>query len=593
MADLFSDLQQTPANNPKVMLKIFSQQSPTEGAAEGTAVQYVFSFTSGANARPEADAIKEALSTAIQAQKAAQTPVGAGDGAPAAMAIANAVTSSGKKAWEDDDQLKGDAELQQSLLKADPTLQKMFMESLHTKPEAISSAQFMRQFWSARIPLLRAHAIERAQTRGSYNVLSTLKPRVEDNVTKMNISKEQIQLIFNQHPLVKRVYDENVPKMSEQQFWSRFFQSRLFKKLRGERATEGDATDSVLDKYLREEEYNSAASSTHAIPRFLDMEGNEQNNSQKRGNRPDADMRPGAIDKIPIIRTLNGLSEKLVANVAPADSLASDPVGMDEETYNELQLRDLRGDEEQNRVILNIRDQSRFFTEAKEDGNGDVEIYSRQNPAELLHTLQTNLNQTFHEHGAGAKLGPLVEPDEGDSSDDEQDRSQLVGSKINLNQATTQVLDAIRQRRTQTESSSSSETCGLPSALFDQLTLTHATTTEFLHQFWQAFLSGSPERAGEIASLVESLDRALDRIRAIADDAEADRKVEIEKLKQQARDVMKSTGRKTRPDLNAVGGGEKVVNQLFGPTIKALENATAEYKKALAEAMREGPVGVS
>lgn len=573
------------------MLKIFAQQPPAEGATEGAAVQYVFSFTSGANARPEADAIKEALSAAIQAQKAAQAPVASGEGAPAAMAIANAVTSSGKKAWEDDDRLKGDAELQQSLLKSDPALQKMFMESLHTKSEAISSAQFMRQFWSARIPLLRAHAIERAQTRGSYNVLSTLKPRVEDNVTKMNISKEQIQLIFNQHPLVKRVYDENVPKMSEQQFWSRFFQSRLFKKLRGERATEGDATDSVLDKYLKVEEYDSPASSTHAIPRFLDMEGNEQNNSQRRGNRPDVDMRPGAVDKIPIIRTLNGLSEKLVSNVAPSDRQTSDPVGMDEETYNELQLRDLRGDEEQNRIILNIRDQSRFFSEAKDSGKGDVEIYSHQDPGQLLHTLQTNLNETFREHGAGEKLGSLVEPEEGDSSDDEQDRSQLVGSKVNLNKATAQVLDAIRQRRTQTESSSSSETCGLPNALFDQLTLTHATTTEFLHQFWQAFLSGSPERAGEIASLVESLNRALARIRAIADDAEADRKVEIEKLKQQARDVMKSTGRKTRPDLDGVGGGEKVVNQLFGPTVKSLENAIAEYQKALAKAT-QAAVGV-
>lgn len=574
------------------MLKIFAQQ-PADGTAEAATVQYVFSFTGGAGARQEADTIKEALSTAIQATKAAQTPASGGDGAPAAMAIANAITSSsGKKPWEDDDQLKADAELQQSLLKSDPELKKVFMESLHTKPEAITSPQFMRQFWAARIPLLRAHAIERAQTRGSYNVLSTLKPRVEDNVTKMNISKEQIQLIFNQHPLVKRVYDENVPKISEQQFWSRFFQSRLFKKLRGERATEADATDSILDKYLKAEEYNAPASGTHAVPRFLDMEGNEQNNSQKRGNRPDVDMRPGTLDKIPIIRTLNGLSGKLVSNVAPTDVQASEPIGMDEETYNELQLRDLRGDEEQNRIILNIRDQSRFFSEAKESGNADVEMYSRQDPAELLHTLQTNLNQTFHEHGAGVKLGPLVEPEEGDSSDDEQDQSQLVGSKINLNKATTQVLDAIRQRRTQTESASSSETCGLPSALFDQLTLTHATTIEFLHQFWQAFLSGSPERAGEVASLVESLNRALERIRAIADDAEADRKVEVEKLKQQARDVMKSTGRKTRPDLNGVGGGEKVVNQLFSPTIKSLENAIGEYKKALAEATREGPIGI-
>ncbi|KAL3456182.1 hypothetical protein BJX64DRAFT_271146 [Aspergillus heterothallicus] len=581
-----TNLQQTPASSPKVMLKIFVLPPNSPSASPE---QYIFSFTGGANARPEADAIKDALSAAIQAAKSAQatpTPAatsgegsGGGGGMSAAMAMASAVSSAGtgKNWWDDDKRLRTDVELQQSLLKADANLQKMFMESLHTKPDTLSAGQFMSQFWSTRLHLLRAHAIERSQTRGSYNVLSTLKPRTEDNVTKLNISKEQIQLIFNQHPLVKRVYDENVPKLSESQFWSRFFQSRLFKKLRGERITDTDATDAVLDKYLKADEHGNLAREVN-VPHFLDLEGNEGNNSQRRGNRPDLDMRPSAVEKVPIIRTLNSLSEKIMANAAPADRVASAPVGkLDDGTYDELQLRDLRGDEEQNRILLNIRDQNRFFSATRLAEDEQKRLVEQQDPEKILQTLRSTLEQNFRDDGS-APLGKLVDPDE-----DDDDEDSKTSSRMQRHLASKQILEVIKDRRAQSQVSSSSDTYGLSSALYDRLTLTHATTTEFLHQFWQAFLSGDPDRAGEVASLVESLNRAMDRINAVAQDAEAERQVEVNKVKQHAREVLQATKKKLRVNLDSIPGGEQAVKRLLGPTIRALETALIRYKEALAE----------
>ncbi|PGH18602.1 hypothetical protein AJ79_00381 [Helicocarpus griseus UAMH5409] len=608
VADI-THLQQTPATSPKVMLKIFAQApnaTPTPGASNappGATEQYIFSFTSGPNARAEADAIKNALSASIQAAKTGPAPTK--EGAPAAMAIASALASAaGKPSWDDDSRLIADAELQQSLLKADPALQKVFMEALRTKADTVSSGQFVSQFWSTRVHLLRAHAIEKAQSRGSYNVLSTLKPRVEDNVTKLNISKEQIQLIFSQHPLVKKVYDENVPKLTEQQFWSRFFQSRLFKKLRGERVTEADASDPVLDKYLRVDEFAGRAWTTH-VPHTIDLEGNEENHSQRQGNRPYFDMRPSGMDKVPIIRTLNSLSEKIMANVTPVDADPSAPIGMSEEAYNELQLRDLRGDEELDRIILNVRDQSRFFAESKPtaaESDEEAQAAARQDPHEVLRRLRRDLERTFPpDNRGGVRLDRIVEPEESDTSDDDdnnetkkqqQSQSQKtkpakVGSKAALSAATAQIFAAIRDRKSQSTPSSTTlpQTCGLPQPIFDRLTLTHATTTEFLHQFWQAFLSGNPERAPEIASLVESLNRAMDRIKAVAEEAERERQVEVERLKQQAREVMASTGKNIRSNLRGVEGGERVVNALLEPTVKALGRALGEYRKALAEQM--------
>ncbi|KAJ5286647.1 General transcription and DNA repair factor IIH subunit tcf-29 [Penicillium angulare] len=587
-----TNLQQTPVSNPKVMLKVFAL--PPNAPPNSDSIAYTFLFTAATGARAQADAFKDVLGAKVNAAKTGtpsqtSTPVpaaGGGGGAVSAMAIANAISTAGssKNPWDDDNRLKGDVELQQSLLKADSTLQKMFMESLHTKPDTLSSGQFVSQFWSTRLHLLRAHAIERAQTRGSYNVLSSLKPRVEDNVTRLNISKEQIQLIFSQHPLVKNVYDENVPKLTEAQFWSRFFQSRLFKKLRGERISEADATDGVLDKYLREEPTHVDRDAN--IPHFLDLAGNEEHHSQRRGNRPDLDMRPSGVDKVPIIRTLNNLSEKIMANVAPADGDISAPIGMNEEAWAKLQLQDLRGDEEQAHITLNIRDQNRFFSAAKDENENDT--FAKQNPDQVLQLLRNEVAQNLLLGGA-TPLQKLVDPadDEDEEMEDAPASRRPVGSSAALHDAFRQILSAIREQRDRMNEGSTSETYGLSPALYDRLTLTHATSTEFLHQFWQAFLSGDPDRAGEAKSLSESLLRAMDRIKAVSDSAEAERQVEVDRVKQHARDMYERTGRKLRPNLESIEGGSKVVNQLLGPTMHALELASKRFQTAWAEETQE------
>ncbi|KAI9814585.1 MAG: RNA polymerase II transcription factor B subunit 1 [Pycnora praestabilis] len=598
-----TNLQQTPASSAKVMLKIF-----TQGSGASAPETHIFTFTSPTLARAEADAIKAALSTSIQAAKSGSgTPAAAGGGggsASAAMAIASAVSSTPGGAgnvnnWYDDTSLKSDVGLQQSLLKADPSLQKTFIESLRTKPESITNAQFTSRYWSTRTHLLRAHAIEKNQTRGAYNVLSTIKPKTEEGATRLSISKEQIQLIFNQHPLVKRVYDENVPKLSEESFWSRFFQSRLFKKLKGEKVMESDPIDAVLDKYLRvdEEVDRSQRILGSHIPHILDLEGNEANHSQRKGNDGDITMRPTSIDRVPIIRTLNTLSEKIMAHVAPADVDPSEPIGMDEETFNSLALRDLQGDAAENRIMLNIKDQERFFTDDRQDElSADAKLYAQQNPSEVLMGLQMDLNPDLMEsdNGGGLNLDRAIGINaDSDSEEEEPDtpKQQHVGSKASIRSATSQIFSAIQQRRFQSDDFSSSapgfstiqtSTSGLTPTLFDRLSLTHATTTEFLQHFWLAFLSGDAERAGEIANSVESLNRAMDRVKAVANDADEEKAREIEKLKRQVRDYQERTGKRMRYNPDIIGGGAKVVNDMLGPTVQAVGKAIAEYRRALA-----------
>lgn len=589
------------------MLRIFAQ-----GKDGKESEPHAFTFTSPTTARAEAESIKDALSKIIQQAKpstgvlAAPTSNG-GSVSSAAMAIASAVSSmpsSGRDtdAWYDDGRLKSDVDLQHSLLKENPLLSKTFMESLRTKPDSISTSQFTSQFWSSRIHLLRAHAIEKNQSRGAYNVLSTIKPKADENTIKLSISKEQIQLIFSQHPLVKRVYDENVPRLSESAFWSAFFQSRLFKKLKGEKVSEDDPTNPILDKYLQYDEDEERAQRLQAshVPHVIDLEGNEVNHSQRKGNQPDVTMRPTTVDRVPILRTLNALSEKIMSHVSPNDIDPSLPIGIDEETFNSLALRDLQANAEENRVILNVKDQSRFFSSNKEIGvSADARRYAQQDPTQVLQSLKADLGRLRSNPNLEAAIG--VDNDSSSSDDDGEGdnrprKKRHVGSKSSLAAATTQILAAITQQRSQTDDLSSSSasfsttgapsasTSGLSAALFDRVSLTHATTTEFLQHFWHAFLSGDPDRADEIAKLMETLDRAMDRIKAVADDADAERAVEVDRVKQQLRERFERTKRKVRFDFDSIGGGAKVVNQLLAPTVKAIQIAGQKYKKALASA---------
>jgi len=100
----------------------------------------------------------------------------------------------------------------------------------------------------------------------------------------LSLSTEQIDDIFAQHPLVKKEHDENVPRVSKNEFWSRFFLSRLFKKLKGEKLLPNDPTDNIFDRYLlRDEEENSRKRrKIDHVSLTIDLAGNEQNLSKVR-----------------------------------------------------------------------------------------------------------------------------------------------------------------------------------------------------------------------------------------------------------------------------------------------------------------------
>jgi len=555
---------------------------------------HVFSFTSAA-ARAEQEAITDILRNAIAAIKTAEPPKPAPASGPAqdasapsaAMAMAQAVSSAVKtnESWYDDIHLITDIELQRSLLDANPALRQRFNESLRDRPETITITQFSTQFWSTRLHLLRAHAIEKAQNQGDYNVLPEIKfTRVasekegEADSLTLRLAGPQIKLIFKQYPIVRQAYNENVPPTDSNTFWSRFFMSRLLKKLKGEKITDADAPDPMFDKYLSYQE--KGPSNIGYVPHFIDLEGNEQNHSQRQGNRPDETMRP---EKVPILRILNNLSEKMMAQVAPTDGGAHAPIGMSEDAFNELRLRDLQTEAGDNRVVLNIKDQQRLLGGKQQNGLSlEAQLYAKQSPEGVLEQLHTEMASA-----SKINLSKMVGmQSDSEDSDDEGRASKRVriGSKVALTQSTQEMLASISRRRLAASADVSSRR-GLSQTTFDTLCLTHNTTVEFLHYFWTLFLSGDGSRSNEVAKLVETLDRSVDRIKMVSDQAEKEKAQEAESLKKQIStlNARSTKRRRMEMDLDRLGGGRQAVEEMVQPTIKALASATAQYRKAFEE----------
>lgn len=257
----------------------------------------------------------------------------------------------------------------------------------------------------------------------------------------------------------------------------------------------------------------------------------------------------------------------------------------------ELALSDLRGDSEVERIILNIQDQSRFFSQRDESVKKGDEIF-KKDPGKVLRRLRNSLGAQGAVDLAAAATIASSKKTSGTSGEGTTDGPLRI--------AMTQITQAITDRRGHLYDSAiaGAVTNGspppdslthnledVPRSIHDALTLTHATTTEFLHHFWLAFLSGDEKRAADLQALVSSLRRSGERVEAVAKQAEEEREKEKERRKQAALAEYKATGRKRRKGLDEqIPGGRKLVEEVLGPTTRAVQYAIEKWEEAVREA---------
>ncbi|EWC44088.1 hypothetical protein DRE_07223 [Drechslerella stenobrocha 248] len=553
--DAITNLQATPPTSSKVMLKVFAQH-PTKNTND----QYVFTFSCS---HDEASHLKAALTAAIQALKLASV----GDGPASADKDAPGKPADVYKHWTDSE-LRNDMALQQMVLSSSPSLQKAFHEVV------VEGNMTASQFWSTRVHLLRAHLVEQSQTRGSYNVLATIKPKTEDAVVRVSLSRDQIHTIFEQHPIVRQIYDEVVPKLREDEFWRRFFLSRLYKKLKGEKLAATDAHDDILDQYLKAGNFALTGKPRRGmrIPHVIDVEGNEDDHSQKQGNRPDLTMRPNKTENVPIIRTLNHLSSKLVDTVTPVD-LAKDTESQD---IVGIRLLDLYPNVKEQNILLRARDHKQFFDaqlqpkESTTSGLYPIGVHAADLVKELYKC--TARKGGSERHLESNRNRPYEPEFGGDTNPDEEGFRPLRAASSHISS----ILNARRAEMPSKSNIISGDSRYSGQQSWDRLLLTHATSTEFLRHFWDAFFSGDAKRTAEIRHMADSLTRSLERIDNIAKSAEE----EASKLGKAQQDVDRR-----RPKRGHGGGTNDLtyllVKRFILPQEMAIKAALARYRKAL------------
>ncbi|KAJ1020821.1 hypothetical protein NDA18_005671 [Ustilago nuda] len=416
---------------------------------------------------------------------------------------------------------KTDIELRISVIKSNPQLR-----SLH-KDMVISGHMSDSEFWShpQRQRLLGSERAKLEQRAGRNARLADPKPTPnEAGELKLSITPELIRDLFEQFPIVARAYEENVPsKLDQATFWSRYFQSKLYHRLRTSARSAASEhivqDDPIFDSYLEEEDDRlEPRKQFDPHDRLLDLQATEEDHGDT-GNQKDWTMRAGAERRtLPLMRRFNDHSQSLldsalggqeeherrwkrrrrivggvgqeyppgsveVGNPPKVGGMRGDADGQDvndsvdwikNHYYNEIVIDDLNEKEKTDGARLNMNHLDGFFS-GTADSSSTTHSDSSSNSfdptptslSEYLNYVEKFNNQV---QSSCITLGSF----QPNSSGTEKSLSRMLSN--------------LGSRSVNRRSASDLKT--LPEAVQKSLVSLQASTSEFLRQFWNSIAPG-------------------------------------------------------------------------------------------------------
>ncbi|TKY88129.1 hypothetical protein EX895_002839 [Sporisorium graminicola] len=518
---------------------------------------------------------------------------------------------------------KTDIELRISVIKSNPQLR-----ALH-KDIVISGQMSDAEFWShpQRQRLIRAERAKLEQRAGRNARLADPKPTPnEAGELKLSITPELIRDLFEQFPVVARAYEENVPsKLDEGSFWTRYFQSKLYHRLRTSARSAASEhivqDDPIFDPYLTEED-NQLEPRRIFNPhdRLLDLQATEEDHGET-GNEKDWTMRAGAERRtLPLMRRFNDHSQSLldsalgdqeeqdrrkrrrivggvgeeypVSSTVPASveqgesgnppklGGSAEDDAMDDTNdsvdwiknhyYKEIVIDDLNETAKSDKVRLNMANLEGYFSGSQAEGS--------TNGTAAKQVLSTSASSSFEV--VPTSMSDYLSYVER-FNEQVQDAVIVLGSfkpnPTGTERSMSRMLSNLRSRSLNPRSAADLKT--LPDHIQKSLISLQASMTEFLRQFWNAIAPAADEldepglwaaRSSTSAATEEERRKRVERER----EAEENRLVAARKM---AMNLNKFAARLETLFAEATTGLDEVLEEkvvsLLGPTQRAVDKA--------------------
>ncbi|KAF8270272.1 hypothetical protein EI94DRAFT_1798336 [Lactarius quietus] len=368
--------------------------------------------------------------------------------------------------------------------------------------ELVMSGQITEtEFWEGREQLLLAQAASDSQKKGRPGQLVDPRPQaVEGGEVKIVITPQLVHDIFDEYPVVAKAYDENVPsKLSEAEFWKRYFQSKLFHSHRASiRSTATQHVvkdDAIFDKYLEKPDdgkvplFRAGAQKTRddEVDMFIDLEATREDH-EETGNEKDVTMQAGKQrGALPLIRKFNEHSNACSSPLCGStdgtgkrrrldSGDASDSGGH----YSQIDLADLHNPESSSGILLEMQDRQRYF-ESRAGAAASGEQAPR--PAVDLRAAWQQMKRDIE--GWQGNLAQL-----------KTDRKATEAALMSMTQNVATRLDAQKRK------------ADIPEDIFRQMRTCQTAANEFLRQFWSAIYPPIGETLGGVTTLAQKTAKA-------------------------------------------------------------------------------------
>lgn len=380
-------------------------------------------------------------------------------------------------------------------------------------------------FWAhpARVMLLRAEKARMQQKTGRRGQLADPHPtQNENNELKINITPQLIRDLFEQYPVLTRAYDENVPnRLDENTFWARYFQSKLYHRLRTSLRSAASEhqlpADDIFDKYLEAEDNDlEPRQKRNPHDALLNLASTEEDHSAT-GNIQDWTMRPGFDRRtLSLVRRFNKHAESLLtSSLGALDEKDARRVrrkvgGVDEE-YDSQSKQRWESHYDKDIVIPDL-------TERQSRGGRRLEIQDS-------HVYYGSDMHEKNEAVQGENLFDYAQFRQ-DLAQWHLDLSKFSPSGPTMSSTLHCMLKNMGQQKEQRYSSALDK---LPPDVYRQIVSCQAATSEFLQQFWQAALPSLEhtyrsvdqrvEKAENMISILQKTDTRIENVAAAADAA--------------------------------------------------------------------------